>query len=54
MCISTYWKYEKWHKNYAHGKSNTSKVLKHIVEICRNKNIMKVVFNLKEKNYKYE
>ena len=33
---------------------NTSKVLKHIVEICRNKNIMKVVFYLKEKNYKYE
>ena len=39
--MSTYWKRKKWYEKYAHGKS-------------KKKNVMKVVFNLKEKDYKYE
>ena len=33
---------------------NARNAIEHIVELCRNKNIMKLVFCLKEKSYKYE
>ena len=52
--MSTYKKYKKWYKKYAHGKSKYQEYNKTYSQICRNKNIMKVLFNLKVKSYKYE
>ena len=52
--MSTYWKRKKWYEKYAHGKSKYQQCYKAYCRNMQKKNVMKVVFNLKEKSYKYE